>query len=133
MYYIDTGLGGVDTFDYDPGTGACSNRRRLLDIPKDQGVPDGMAVDRDGYLWVALCFGWALHRYSPNGKLDEVVRFPCSLITSCACGGRELTDLYVTSGRLNLTDEQQREQPHAGALFRLRPGVGGLPPSAYLG
>jgi sugar lactone lactonase YvrE len=133
MYYIDTWLGGIDEFDFDAGTGECSNRRRLVDIPKDLGVPDGMAVDSDGYLWVALCYGWAVHRYSPSGKLDAVVRFPCSLITSCAFGGRDLGELYVTSGTLNLTPEQLREQPYAGALFLIRPGVAGLPPNVYRG
>jgi sugar lactone lactonase YvrE len=133
MYFIDTGLGGVDAFDFDPGTGECRNRRRLVDIPKDDGVPDGMAVDSQGYLWVALCYGSAVHRYSPTGKLDAVVRFPCSLITSCAFGGRDLSELYVTSGTLSLTQEQHQEQPHAGALFHLRPGVAGLPPNAYRG
>lgn len=131
MYFIDTGQQGVDAFDYDHATGNVRNRRRLVDIPKDSGVPDGMAVDADGYLWVALCFGWAVHRYAPDGSLDQIVELPVSLVTSCAFGGPDLTDLYITSGRLGLSDEALREQPQAGALFRYRPGVAGLPPAQY--
>jgi sugar lactone lactonase YvrE len=131
MYFIDSPRQGVDAFDYDRETGNVRNRRRLVDIPKEAGLPDGMAVDAEGYIWVALAFGGAVRRYSPTGELDRVVTLPVSFVTSCAFGGRDLMEMYITSGRLTLTEEQLREQPHAGGLFRYRPGVAGLPPSEY--
>lgn len=131
MYFIDTAQQGVDVFDYNHATGNVGNRRRLVDIPIGAGVPDGMAVDAEGFLWVALCFGWAVHRYAPDGRLDRIVKLPVSLVTSCAFGGPDLTDLYITTGTLTLTEEQLREQPEAGGLFRHRPGVAGLSPGEY--
>jgi len=90
-------------------------------------VPDGMNVDAEGCLWVALHGGWGLNRYSPEGELLEEVRLPVARITSCCFGGVELRDLYVTTRRDRLSYAGVAEQPLAGALLRLDPGVAGLP------
>ena len=133
MYYIDTPTQGVDAFDFDPDAGTISNRRRIIDIDPEDGAPDGMAVDAEGYLWVALWDGWGLRRYAPGGSLDRSVRMPAGRITSCAFGGPDLGDLYITSARRGLTRAQLTEQPLAGSLFHLRPGVQGLPAHAFSG
>jgi sugar lactone lactonase YvrE len=133
MYYIDTPTQGVDAFDFDPDAGALSNRRRIIDIDPEDGAPDGMAVDAEGCLWVALWDGWSLRRYAPGGSLDRSVPMPAGRITSCAFGGPDLDDLYVTSARRGLTRAQLKEQPLAGSLFHLRPGVQGLPAHAFSG
>lgn len=124
MYFIDSGTGGVDVFDCDT-TGAIRGRRRLVAIAPEDGLPDGMAVDTEGFLWVALWGGWAVRRYAPDGSLERVIDLPVSQVTSCAFGGPDLSDLYITSAAMDLSQEQLEREPHAGSLFRCRPGVRG--------
>jgi sugar lactone lactonase YvrE len=133
MYYIDSATYGVDELDFDAVSGSVSNRRRLVEIPTTWGLPDGMTIDRDGFLWIALWGGSELRRFAPDGHVTGVVEFPVTQVTSCAFGGDELSELYVTSARIGLTDEQLRQQPHAGALFRFRPDVPGLPEHPFAG
>jgi sugar lactone lactonase YvrE len=133
MYYIDSATQGIDVFDYDADTGALGRRRRLVDIKREDGVPDGMTVDADGRLWVA-CFGaGAVRAYAPSGAPEGVIRFPVEQVTSCAFGGPDLADLYVTSACYRLTAEQQARQPRAGATFVCRPGVTGSPGVPFAG
>jgi sugar lactone lactonase YvrE len=132
MYYIDTPTGGVDAFDFDTESGSIGNRRRVVDVP-GPGMPDGMAIDTDGCLWVALWGGWAVHRYRPDGRLDTIVEVPAGQITSCAFGGPELEDLFITSAREGLGVAELTGQPHAGALFQCRPGARGVPAVAFAG
>lgn len=127
-YYIDTPTSGIDAFDYDSGSGL-TNRRRVIDIPRDAGFPDGMTVDAEGYLWVALWEGAAVRRYSPDGRLDEVVKLPVPRVTACTFGGPDLSELYITTSRQGVPDD---EQPEAGAVFRHRPAVRGLPVLPYV-
>ena len=125
MYYIDSATHGVDAFDVEPETGALSHRRRLVEFQTEWGLPDGMTVDAEGFLWIAFWTGSAIRRLSPVGEVDSVVELPVSLVTSCAFGGDDLSDLYVTSARVGLSGEQLEAEPHAGGLFRLSPGVRG--------
>ncbi|MGH3762843.1 SMP-30/gluconolactonase/LRE family protein [Actinophytocola sp.] len=131
MYYVDTRTGGVDVFDHDPETGAVSGRRRLVDV--ERGWPDGLTVDADGNLWVALWDGWAVRRYTPDGRLTDTVELPAQRITSCAFGGARLSTLYVTSARVGLSEEDLARQPHAGSLFALDAAVSGLTPGEWAG
>jgi sugar lactone lactonase YvrE len=133
MYYIDTPTNRVDAFDADPSTGAVRNRRTAIEIPEAAGGPDGMTIDDDGCLWVALWGGSAVHRYTPDGRLDTVVSLPCRQVTSCAFGGAGLDQLWITSSRLGLPAEEVAAQPLAGALFLLRPGVTGPAAVAFAG
>ena len=133
MYFIDSATQGVDVFDYDTGTGSAGNRKRLVTIDPAHGIPDGMTVDDKGNLWVA-CFGGAAVRcYSPAGEQLEEVLFPVTQVTSCAFGGPNLADLYVTSAAYRLSPDQLKRQPHAGATFACRPGAAGLPASSFAG
>jgi sugar lactone lactonase YvrE len=133
MYYIDSTTYRIDAFDYDVTSGAVSNRRPLIETPKSWGLPDGMTVDQDGFLWVAFWGGSAVRRIAPDGRVDVVVRVPVTQVTSCAFGGPDLADLFVTSARSGLTDAALSEQPLAGGLFRVRPGVRGLPSPPFAG
>jgi sugar lactone lactonase YvrE len=126
MYLIDSPTYRIDAFDHDPASGHLAHRRRLVDLPRDGGMPDGMCVDADGCLWVAFWGGGAVRRFTPRGVVDTVVRMPATLVTSCSFGGPDLGDLYVTTAREGLTPGELASQPHAGGLFRLRPGVAGL-------
>ena len=125
MYYIDSPTRRVDAFDYNAAGGEISKRRLVLELPAGGGEPDGMTLDAEGFLWVALYGGGAVHRYSPAGRLDLVVRLPVSLVTSCAFGGSDLGDLYITSAN--------EPRPAAGGLFRCRPGIRGRPAGRFAG
>ena len=131
FYFIDSPTRRIDAFDYDPASGAIENRRPLAAVEGEGAVPDGMNVDAEGCLWVALHGGWGLRRFSPGGELLAEVRLPVARITSCCFGGPELRDLYVTTRRDGLSDAELAQQPLAGALLRLDPGVAGLPTCAF--
>lgn len=133
MVYIDSMAHGIDAFDYHPEEPSLSNRRRLIDIPESRGLPDGMTLDADDHLWVAVWGSGTALRYTPAGQLTAVVELPARNVTSCAFGGPDLSDLYITTARLNLSDEQLRKEPHAGGLFRCRPRVKGLPAREFSG
>jgi sugar lactone lactonase YvrE len=133
MYYIDTPTQRVDAFDYDEESGEISHRRPLVEIPAEAGSPDGMTVDSEGFLWVALWGGWAVHRYSPDGRLDVSIRLPVSQVSSCTFGGDGLRELYITSAATGLAEDALGAQPHAGSLFRSRLDVAGLPAHAFGG
>ena len=125
LFYIDSALQRVDAFDADPGTGAIRNRRVAVPVPAASGTPDGMTIDDDGGLWVAMWGGGSVNRYTPDGRLDTVVEVPCANATSCAFGGTDLRDLYITTSPHGLSDADRAAQPLAGGLFRFRPGVTG--------
>lgn len=133
MYFIDSTTQRVDEFDFDPGAGELSNRRTLVEVDPKDGLPDGLAVDAEGRVWVALFGGAAVHRYSPEGRLEAVVRLPTSNVTCPAFGGAELDVLYMTTARHRLSETQLRAQPLAGAVFAVRPGVRGLPAHEFAG
>lgn len=133
MYYIDSPTRGIDVFDFDLRLGTLGERRRFITIPPEAGVPDGLTLDADGAIWVALHRGASVARYTPDGDLDQIIRLPTSMVTSCTFGGPDLGDLYITSMTFGMSDEERRAQPLAGALFRCRPGVRGLPARRFAG
>ena len=126
MYYVDTRTRVVDVLDFDVSAGTCGNRRPFAAFPDGPGRPDGVIVDADGGVWVGLWMGFAIHRYRPDGQLDMVVPIPTACATKCAFGGDDLSDLYVTTARAPVEAAALAEQPAAGGLFRVRPGVRGL-------
>ncbi|BBG00117.1 MULTISPECIES: SMP-30/gluconolactonase/LRE family protein [Pseudonocardia] len=134
-YYIDTPTGRIDVFDVDPDAGAAAlrDRRPAVLVDPAAGLPDGLTVDSAGALWVALWGGSAVHRYTPDGVLDTVVRLPVSRVTACTFGGPDLGTLFVTSSRQELTADELTAQPAAGALFAVRPGTGGAPVAEFSG
>jgi len=133
LYYVDTGRGTLDVFDYEAGTGSVRERRTLVGVPPSEGVPDGLCVDDEGHVWLALWGGGSVRRYSPDGRLELVVRLPVSNVTSVAFGGADLADLFVTTAREGLDAAQRRAEPLAGSVFRCCPGVTGRPRATYDG
>jgi len=133
FYYTDLALSRIDQFDFDLATGSIKNRRPFVEFPVEIGYPDGLIVDAEGFVWVALWEGGSLHRYSPDGRLDLIVPVPASQTTKCAFGGKDLQDLYVTSAWVGLDAAARAQQPHAGSLFRVRPGVSGRKINRYAG
>ncbi|HEY7473931.1 MAG TPA: SMP-30/gluconolactonase/LRE family protein [Vicinamibacterales bacterium] len=133
MYYVDLPTGRIDCFDFDADAGTIRSRRPLVEINSKLGWPDGLVVDADGHVWVALWAGGAVHRYAPDGRLESVVRFPVTLTTKPAFGGPDLGDLYVTSAWIDLDEAGRMREPLAGGLFRLKPGVRGQRPRRFAG
>ncbi len=133
LYFNDTFARGIDVFDYDIELGQVSNRRRFVDIDRDVGLPDGMAVDSEGCVWVALFYSSEVRRYSPDGTWIGVVSLPVARVTSCNFGGPDLTDLYITTADFRIHDDGKAHEPEAGFVFRCRPGVRGLPSHKFAG
>jgi sugar lactone lactonase YvrE len=125
MYYIDSLAYRVDVLDYDPQTGEMGERRPFARLGSGETVPDGLAIDAEGGVWVAVWGGGVIQRYDPDGTLTGVVRLPAAFVTSCAFGGQELDELFITTaagpGR------------SGGALFTCPAGVKGLPAHTYQG
>jgi sugar lactone lactonase YvrE len=128
-YYVDSDTQRVDAFDYEPQR-ILSARRPLVRIDAAAGIPDGLTVDADGHLWLALFGGGAVRRYTPEGRLDGTVELPVTGVTACTFGGPRLDQLYITTSRLGLDHEGE---PEAGAVFRADVGVAGLPAAAFAG
>ncbi|MEU9760528.1 SMP-30/gluconolactonase/LRE family protein [Streptomyces sp. NPDC047987] len=127
MYYVDTPTRRVDVFDFD-GENAV-NRRPFATIDEGAGFPDGLTVDADGAVWVALWDGAAVRRYTPDGSLDRIVELPVRRPTACAFGGTELRDLYISTARVGL----DAPHPLSGSLLVL-PGAGhGMPGTPFAG
>jgi sugar lactone lactonase YvrE len=128
-YYVDSALQRIDAFDYDPTLGL-TNRRVVVDVPIDAGEPDGLTVDADGYLWLAMFGGSSVLRYSADGKLEGKLALAATQVTACTFGGPRLDTLYITTSQLGI---DPRNQPLAGAVFSARVGVRGVPTLAYGG
>lgn len=118
LYFIDTPTREVVAFDYELATGSIANKKTVFTFSKDDGVPDGMTIDAEGMLWVALWNGWKVMRIDPDSGENVLnVHLPVSQVTSCTFGGDNLDDLYITSARSGLTPEDLEKQPLAGSLF----------------
>lgn len=127
-YYADTATHRVDVFDYDREAGL-TGRRPFVTLGDDDN-PDGLTVDAEGGVWVALYGGGAVHRYAPAGHLDAVVEVPTGQVTACTLGGPALDQLFITTSREGLGPD---DDPLAGALFTVPAGVRGLPVRAFGG
>ena len=125
MYYIDSLTHSVDVFDYDAASGAVGNRRVFAGVGGNGVLPDGLAVDADGCVWVALWGGAAVQRYGPEGRLEQTLEIPAAHVTSCAFGGPGLGTLYITTAAGPGTC--------GGALFACQPGATGLPANPFRG
>ncbi len=132
MYHNDSAKQVTYAFDVGPD-GNISNRRTFLQFKEGEGYPDGMTVDGEGCLWIALWDGWSVRRYSASGQWLETLRLPVQRPTSCAFGGRDLDRLYITSASIDLDDKAREMQPNAGALFMAVPGVQGLADVPFAG
>jgi sugar lactone lactonase YvrE len=125
LYHNDTLRRVVYAFDVsDDGT---LSRKRIFAAISGDGYPDGIAVDAEGYVWVALFGGWRIERFSPDGKVVEQVPFPCANITKLAFGGDDLQTVYASTAWKGLSLVERQQQPQAGGLFSFRSPVPGQP------
>lgn len=133
FYFTDSGLGTIFAYDFDLAAGTIANRRPFLRFEPRQGRPDGLAVDRDGFVWVALWDGWRIARYAPDGRLDREIDLPVPRPTSCCFGGPDLKTLYITSARVRLPRQTLDEAPLSGGLFALELDIAGQPTTEFAG
>jgi sugar lactone lactonase YvrE len=128
-YYNDTPTQRIDVFDYD-GESGLTGRRPFAEVPAEVGGPDGLTVDEEGGVWVALYGGGAVRRYTHDGVLDEVIEVAAEQVTACTIGGQDHNQLFITTSREGLGGG---EDPLAGSLFRSAVGVVGLPVREFAG
>ncbi len=127
MYYIDSPTQKVVVYDYDNETGEISNAKVAIEIPVETGLPDGMTIDAEGNLWIALYGGSAVGCWNPeSGKLLRKLDVPAKNVTSCAFGDEDLETLYITTARQETSPEELEKYPFAGGVFKTRPGVKGV-------
>lgn len=133
VYVADQRHNKIMILDYDTDSGTVSNRRLFARVPDEDGMPDGLIVDSEGYIWNGHWAGWKLTRYDPDGKIERQIRFPVEHVISFAFGGLDLDELYVTTAWWGYSDEERKRQPWAGDLFRVKTGVKGLVEPAFAG
>ena len=128
MYYIDTLRKNVRAFDYADETGDISNERVIINVPEEIGMPDGMAIDSEGMLWVAHYGGSCVSRWNPNtAQLLLKIDLPVTQVTACAFGGPNLDILFITSAAQELDAAELARQPLAGGLFSIKTPYQGVP------
>ncbi len=131
LYFADTHRNRIWAFDYDIASGGLSRQRLFASTEGHAGRPDGSCVDAEGYLWNCEYGGWRVVRYAPDGRIDGAIPLPVANPTCCCFGGPQLDILYITSAAQRLTPQQLAQQPLAGSLFAVRPGIRGLPESRF--
>lgn len=132
MYVVDSGANAVFRYAYDADTGSMSQPVTFLDVPAADGMPDGLTVDDEGAVWLALWGAGAIRRYTPDGRLDRVVELPVSQPTSMCFVGPDLSTLAITTARHALDPEALATQPFAGSLFALPAGCTGPAATPWL-
>lgn len=137
FYFTDSPARVIYAYDFDALSGDLSNRRVFASIPNAprEGMPDGLAIDEEGCVWSARWGGWKVVRYTPDGQIEREIEMPVEFPTSCAFGGANLDDLYITSAFVEIRDLADRRaiQPLAGDIFRLKTHVRGLPEPLFAG
>jgi len=133
VYVTDMFHGCLLAYDYDTSAGTVSRRRTFAAVPPEAGVPDGLIVDSEGFIWSAHWGGWRITRYDPRGRIERTLKLPVANPTCMAFGGKEMDELYVTSAWFMLGEADRRAQPQAGDLFRIRTDVRGLAEPAFAG
>lgn len=116
----------VIAYDYETESGTTENRRVFVALPEEAGMPDGLTVDSQGFVWTAHWGGWRVMRHDPSGKLEREIRLPTEIVTCIGFGGENLDELYITTAWYNLSDQQRKEQPLAGDLFRVQTDIKGV-------
>lgn len=132
-YLADSNGRAIYRLYIDLATGAVSPKTPFASIPADAGMPDGMTVDAEGYLWSARWDGGRVVRHAPDGSVDREIMLPVPRVTSVAFGGKDLDTLYITTAATGLSEEQLAAAPLSGSLFACRPGVRGLAEPAFGG
>lgn len=130
-YFTDSYAYEIWCYDIDPASGEVGPRRSFARIAPEDGYPDGMTVDAEGYLWNANWDGWRITRYDPDGRIDRVLKVPVPKPSSIAFGGPDMKRLFITSASLDMTPQQLAEAPWSGCLMACDLDIAGLPDCDY--
>ena len=133
MYYVDSLRYVINAFDFDIKHGTISNQRPFVQLDAAFGLPDGLTVDSEGYVWCAIYDGWKVKRYDPSGRTAAEIKMPVSRPSSCAFGGKNLDELYITTISEGLTAAQKEQEPMAGDLFKVKTDVKGFAEPEFSG
>ena len=133
IYVTDMRHNQIVALDYDTLKGMVHNRRIFVRVPSEEGMPDGLIVDAEGFIWSGHWGGWKLSRYDPDGKIERQICFPVQHIISFAFGGKALDELFVTTAWWGFSEEERQQQPWAGDLFHIKTDVKGLVEPAFAG
>jgi len=133
LYVADSFNNRIVALDYDTGTGAVSNKRTFVEVPSAEGLPDGLTVDADGFVWNAHWAGARITRYDPDGRIERQIPVPVTNATSLGFGGADMNELYITTAWFFMTDEERQAQPRAGDVFRIKTDVTGLVEPEFAG
>lgn len=127
MFFVDSLTQCIQRYDYNLGSGTLSNSRVLIKFQNEDGIPDGLTIDQEGSLWVAMWGGSQVLKINSAGLIEESIQLPVTKVTSMTFGGNDLRDLYITTARYELSASELSAQPLAGSLFRVRTEVPGFP------
>jgi len=136
LYFADSAARLIFAYDYDPESGLVRNRRIFVQVAKTEGLPDGLCVDSEGYVWCAQWYGSLIVRYDPDGKVERRLEFPAKQVSSLTFGGPQLTDIFVTSAAqsepmpIMPPGYDPQTGPFGGALYHVDVGIPGQPPCA---
>lgn len=133
MFYIDSIPKEVYAFDFDKQSADISNKRTVIKFPDEMECPDGMTIDLNGNLWIAFYGSYQIIQFDPvKGKILKTVKLPSKNITSCCFGGKDYSELFVTSARYKFTSEEMEREPLSGSVFRITNcGAKGSPPFSF--
>ncbi|MDR0843880.1 MAG: SMP-30/gluconolactonase/LRE family protein [Tannerella sp.] len=121
MYYADSGRGCIYQFEYDALHGTIASQKIAIQVPAEFGIPDGMTIDKNGLLWVAHWGGFGVYVWNPEtGKLVDKIDVPVPLAASCAFGGKEMDELFITTARSGMSDDEKERYPLSGSLFNVK-------------
>ena len=133
IYVTDMRHHQIIALDYESEEGKAANRQCFAVVPDEDGMPDGLIVDSEGFVWSGHWGGWKLTRYDPSGQIERQIKFPVEHVISFAFGHERLDQLFVTTAWWGYSDEERQQHPWAGDIFRVEPGVRGLVEPAFDG
>ena len=126
LYVSEQFQGRILAYDYDTKEGAVSNRRIFASLPSEEGLPDGITVDSEGFVWNCHWGGGRVTRYTPEGRRDLQIELPVAVTACLAFAGEALSDLYITTGWYGMNRDDRKKKPGAGDLFRIKTEFKGL-------
>ena len=133
LYVTDMFHNRIIALDYDTESGTASNKRTFVEVPADTGLPDGLTVDADGFVWSAHWAGARVTRYDPDGRIERQIPVPVTNATCLGFGGADMNELYIATAWFFMSDEERQAQPRAGDMFRVKTDVTGLVEPEFAG
>jgi L-arabinonolactonase len=133
LYVTDMFHNRIVALDYDTDTGSAGNKRTFVEVPADTGLPDGLTVDAEGFVWSAHWAGSRITRYDPDGTIERQIALPVPNVTCPGFGGADMNELYITTAWFFMSDQERKAQPRSGDMFRIKTDITGLVEPEFAG